>query len=86
MSDNVNVPGYLTVIWIFLIVFIIHVIKTFADPKGFPWHSVFTITFDVFLSMICYVRYMLVPHNIYCLFQCTGRFTHNSPRCVTDGR
>jgi hypothetical protein len=39
-NENINVPGYLVVLWLFLIVFIIFMIRHYAYRPDFPWHSV----------------------------------------------
>jgi hypothetical protein len=39
-DENVNVPGYLVVLWLFLIVFIVFIIRHYAYRPDFPWHAV----------------------------------------------
>jgi hypothetical protein len=39
-DENVNVPGYLVVLWLFLIAFIVFIIRHYAYRPDFPWHAV----------------------------------------------
>lgn len=41
MSDaQVSIPGYLTILFLFLVSFIFYSFRVFANPKNFPFHAV----------------------------------------------
>jgi hypothetical protein len=39
-DENINTPGYLTVMWLFLIGFIVYIIRHYALGSEFPYHTV----------------------------------------------
>ena len=92
-NESVSVPGYLTVLWLFLIVFIIFIIRHYANRKEFPWHSV-TSSFSLhFLSFsLLFLTFSLlffslkVSNNFSSLFLCSWCAFNSSNRCFYSCR
>lgn len=59
--------SYLTLLWLFLVVLVYYIIKIYAYPKNFPWHSVRFLCFLCFeILCVVFFRILLNFLNVVC--------------------
>ena len=79
MSDQVNFPGYVVVMWIILMFAIYYVFREFADRAKFRWHNYVTISVSYFTAGGVM---MLVPIDI--ALTIVGRRSHQDEQTYDD--
>jgi hypothetical protein len=60
-NEHSDVPGYLSVLWIFLAVAVTYILWEYSNPKVFPWHTYPTLFVEYFCA---FGIILLVPLDI----------------------